>query len=84
MHMPLEATTRARRVSVATSAQRRLVDLRHEVQIGERVFAGAERFARCLALEIPFELRHLARAPECPDVMKLERAAASGSRGTVE
>ena len=71
--MSLEAATPARRIGIASSTQCLFRDVRHEVEIREGVFAGAERHARRLALQIPLPFWNLPRPPQCPDVMKLER-----------
>src|SRR2546428_9147644 len=71
--MALEVGARARRVRVASRAERCDVDVRNEEDIGERVAARRERVARGIALHRPLQLADLAAAEERPDEMELER-----------
>src|SRR5438309_8200711 len=73
LDVALEVPPRARRIGVASCAERRGVEVRHEEEIRQRVAAGREALARGVALHGPLELAGLSRLEERPDVMELER-----------
>ena len=71
-NVTLEVATRARAIGVAPRAQRRSVDVRHDVNVRKRVAPFRERPARRVPVHCPVEVGGLARLKERPHEVQLE------------